>query len=227
MRVVDCQPYDAKWWEVRRGVPTASEFGSIITPKKAEFAAAAKTYACKLIADKYDGNYGPQSDFQTWAMREGHRVEPEARAFYEFQRGLDVQQVGFIFDDQERFGCSPDSLVGDDGGLEVKHPEAKTHVQWLLAGGIPAEHKPQVHGCMIVTGRDWWDFLSYVPNFPKLLVRVERDDYTKKLEECLEEFWPMYQEMLKRVEAQREEAIAEKMARQGDVDDPTLKAFVA
>ncbi len=118
MKIIECRQKDDMWWRVRRGVPTASGFDSIITAKREEYAAATFTYACRLIADLYDGNYGPQSEFESVSMIEGARLEPEARAFYEFNHGVDVQEVGFVFSDCGRFGCSPDALVGDLGAQE-------------------------------------------------------------------------------------------------------------
>ena len=228
MRVIECDQYSARWWEVRRGVPTASEFSNIITPARGEFSKSAVTYACKLIADRYDGNYGPQSEFATAAMRTGTVMEPEARRFYEFNRDCEVEQVGFVLTDDGRFGCSPDSLVGDDGVLELKSPKAETHVRYILDGKLPDEYKPQCHGLLIVTGRQWCDFMSYVPGFPKFLIRVEPDVFTDKLRDGLEKFWPLYQEMLSKVESQREEAIEEAITRRGaELADPdSLNALV-
>jgi hypothetical protein len=219
VRVIKCEPYDLTWWDSRRGVPSTSDFGNIITPKKQEFAAAARGYAIQLIADKFDGNYGPQSEFQTQAMREGHRMEPEARNYYEFHHDCELTPVGFVLSDCGRFGSTPDSLVGDEGLLEIKNPTAKVQVDYLLDGGLPAEYAPQAHGQLIVTGRQWVDFLSYSPGLPKLLVRVTPNEFTEKLRGYLEQFWTLYQDLLGKIEAQRNEAIAEAIDRKGDQMD--------
>lgn len=226
MTVYDCPQYSDEWWALRRGVPTASEFGCIITPAKGELSKQAETYACRLIADKYDAFYGRPEEYVSAAMKNGSIMEPEARRFYEFERDVDVRQVGFCLTDDGRFGCSPDGLVGDDGGLELKTPQPHTHVKYLLDGVLPLDYRPQVHGAMAVTGRDWWDFMSYSAGLPKLLVRVERDDYTKRLQDALEEFWPLYQGMLNRIEAGRQEAIEEAIARNGDQLPDDLRGLV-
>lgn len=163
----------------------------------------AEGYAAQLIADLYNPFYGCHEGYVSHAMASGSMVEPEARRFHEFTRGVECQQVGFITTDDGRFGCSPDSLVGDDGGLECKAPQMHTHVKWLMAGGVPFEHLGQCHGCMAVTGRQWWDFLSYCPPLPHILIRVERDAKTDKLAEHLEKFWTDYQEARQKIESQQ------------------------
>lgn len=150
--------------------------------------AQAESYICRLIGDKYSLEYPPVT-VETAAMKRGTQLEPEARSYYEMDRGLDVEQDGFCMTDDGRFGCSPDGLVGIDGGLELKCPSPSTHVSYLLEGVLPSEYKAQVHGSMIVTGRAWWDFMSYCPGLPPLLIRVGPDDYTEKLRTALEAFW--------------------------------------
>ncbi len=189
MRTYDYEQYSPAWWDNRRGVPTASEFNRILTPAKWQYAAGAETYACELVGQLYDIEYGPANDFATTAMRNGTIMEPEARRYYSLQTDCDVQQVGFCTTDDGRFGCSPDGLVGDDGGLELKHPQPATQVKWLMAGVVPPEYVAQIHGSLLITKRSWWDFLSYYPGMEPLLVRVVPDEKTVKLAEALETFW--------------------------------------
>lgn len=191
MRIIDCQQQSPEWYLARCGVPTASEFGNIITAKRGDYAVAADTYINQLI----DECMRPAAD-RSWGSNRhtdrGNTMEPEARDLYAFERDLIPEQVGFILNDDGTLGCSPDSLIDPDGGLEIKCPDGPTHVKWLRAGGVPDEHKAQVHGCLIVTGRAWWDFLSYCPGYPRLLVRVEPDNYTAKLRDHLDRFLQDY-----------------------------------
>ena len=86
-------------------------------------------------------------------------------------------------------GCSPDGLIGDDGGIEIKCPTGGVHVKTLLGQKVPTEHLPQIQGSMLVTGRSWWDFMSYHTEMPPLIVRVHRDStYTVKLMQAIKEF---------------------------------------
>lgn len=206
--------YSDEYWEKRRGVPTASEFGNIIMPKRAEYSTASMTYACQLVAERFDNYYGQQDEYVSAAMKNGTIMEPHVRRFYEFHRDAEVTEVGFCLTDDGRFGCSPDGLIGDDGGAEIKAPTPAIQVRYLADGVLPEKYKPQVHASLWITGRDWWDFLSYSPGLPELLIRVTPDEYTKKLAECAERFWDDYQALYAKIVAGRERAINDAIARQ-------------
>ena len=95
----------------------------------------------------------------------------------------EVQQVGFCLEDGGRYGCSPDGLVGDDGLVELKNPQGKTAVEYLLKGELPTTYFQQVQGQLLVTERAWCDFVSYYPGLPLLVLRVARDEeFIGKLE---------------------------------------------
>lgn len=185
------------WYAARRGLPTASEFGSIITPKKMEYAAAADTYIDCLI----DALMRPEaSGEESWTgnrhTRRGELLEPEAAGTYAFDRDVRLTAVGLVLSDCRRFGCSPDALIGADGMLEAKAPDGPTFVRWLRenrrTGDVPMEHKAQVHGSLIVTGRAWCDFLAYCPGYDPLVVRVTPDKFTDRLREHLDRFHTEY-----------------------------------
>src|ERR1051326_7063323 len=98
--------------------------------------------------------------------------------------GRQAEQVG-------RMGASPDRLVGDDGQLELKCPSPETHVRYLLfpQKGVDAEYRVQVQGQLYVTKRAWCDVVSYHPDLPSVIVRVERDEeYIALLAEALTTF---------------------------------------
>lgn len=117
------------------------------------------------------------------------------------QTGHDVELVGCVLSACGRFLCSPDGLIGDDGGLELKNPAPKTQVKYLVKNELPSKYKCQVHGSLIVTGRKWWSFLSYCPGFAPLLVRVEWDEFTDLLRAELEKFHERYRAVLDRITA--------------------------
>lgn len=196
MRILDFPQRSPEWYAIRRGLPTASEFGSIITAKRGEYAAAADTYINCLI-DELMRPDAEQAFSGNRHTQRGEALEPEARELYAFAHDVEPQEVGFILNDAGTLGCSPDSLVGDDGGLEIKCPDGPTHVKWLRGKGLPDDHKAQVHGSLIITGRKWWDFLSYCPGYPALEVRVTPDAYTETLRGHLERFLKEYAEARK------------------------------
>jgi hypothetical protein len=186
VRIVDVLQGSDEWDELRRGVPTASSFRKIVTAVKGQLSASWQDYAVELMAAELKVSTPPPPSF--W-MEWGSEHEPYAVAAYELITGRKTEQVGFVWpDDHERYGCSPDRLVGDDGLLEVKCPKPETVLEYHLTG-FPKDYKPQVQGQLLVTGRKWCDFLAYHPELKPYLVRVERDEkYILALSEALDEF---------------------------------------
>ena len=140
----------------------------------------------QLAGEILTGEPSPES-FSNWATERGHALEDDARQYYAFTRDIDPQRVGFIRGDIA--GCSPDSLIGSDGGLEIKIAIPAVQIERLMRGSLPSEHKAQVHGSMWVSGRPWWDFMSFCPRLPPLIVRVERDEsYIAQIEQAVRAF---------------------------------------
>lgn len=203
MKIISCVQGSPEWFAARKGIPTASNFDKILTPKTQKPSSSIDEYIYELIAESRCLT-PPPSEYRSAAMQHGVQYEREARHWYELERGVDVRQVGFCVEHfgpepTGRFGCSPDGLVGEDGGLELKCPTGKVHVKYLLAGVLPDEHKCQVHGCLAVTGRQWWDYLSYCPGLPPLLVRVTPNSFTAALMGALKQFGDRYAEALARL----------------------------
>lgn len=125
------------------------------------------------------------------AVQRGIALEDLARETYERRTGHNVTSVGLCLHDSGGFGCSPDGLVIPEGkgtrsqaeghGLEIKCPIPETHAKYLLAGTLPDEYRPQIHCSLAVTGLDRWDFMSFCPGLPSLILTVERDDYTERM----------------------------------------------
>lgn len=216
----DFAQYSPEWWAVRCGVPTASEFSNIITPKTAQPSKGMLTYCYQLCGERMSAAYGvdDSNTYQSAAMRNGTLMEPRTRAAYEFETNNKVQQVGFVFNTERGLGCSPDGLIGDDGGLECKYPTAKVMAEWIDTPRpqLPGEYKPQVHGSLIVTGRQWWDFMAWHDGFQPLIVRVTRDDFTEQLDKCLTEFMRMYETVWNRIKAKNPDI--EQASRHVDAD---------
>lgn len=194
MKIVSEKQYDSEWYIARRGVPTASNAKNILTPGGKPSVKGRQTYINQLIGELYDSMYGLDEGPKSKAMERGTQMEPEARDDYSFLHiDADIQEVGFCLDDANRFGCSPDALVDDDGVIEIKCPMIKTVIEWLRAGVLPKEHWPQVHMTLVVTGRKWLDFMAYAPGTPKLIIRVEPNEYTKKMRTEMAVFWEEFQ----------------------------------
>lgn len=197
MKIHEVSQRSEAWFAARRGLPTCSRFDAILTARTARPAAAQDTLINELIAESIEppeqGLLRPK--FMSEDMEQGMKLEAEARCRYDLDfTGNDepVTNAGFITHDSGLFGGSPDALVGEAGGVEIKCPSSATHVGYVREGALPAEYRCQVHGYLVVTGRAWWDFFSYARNFEPLRVRVNRDDFTAKLESELLAFCARY-----------------------------------
>lgn len=188
MKIHPAEQGSLEWICARAGIPTASEFDSLLTPEfKLRTGEMPKSYLAKKVAEAWTGS--PMPTFQSIDMDFGKILEEEALPFYSFQTGQEIKRVGLCLTDDGKVGCSPDGLIGDDCGIEVKSPAMDTHVKYLLAGTLPKDYAPQVHGAMFVTGRPRWVFMSYRRHFPPLILTVERDEeIQEKIAEALDGF---------------------------------------
>lgn len=159
-----------EWDQLRLGIPTASAFSKILTPK-GEKSEQSSGYMNLLIAEQLAGEPLEGWSGNKWTDR-GHALEDEAIFHYEMETGQTVGRVGFATNDLA--GCSPDGVL-KGGGLEVKSPSAAVHISYLLGNKCPTIHLPQVQGSMWIFDVEWWDFMSYHPGLPKMIIRVKRD----------------------------------------------------
>ena len=187
MKILNLEQGSDEWFKARLGVPTASRFKDIVTPLKGDKSTSYKSYMYELIAERLTKDR--EGFFKSEWMERGNEIEPLARASYEFMHEVEVQQIGMIFNDEMTIGISPDGLVGEVGGLEIKCPKPSTLVKYMLDGGLPLEYRPQVMGSLLISGREWWDFLAFHPNMELYQFRVYRDEeYISKMEKHLNDF---------------------------------------
>ena len=183
MRIDQNEQGSPEWLAARLGIPSASMFAKLVTTKGI-WSASADAYINQLVAERLTGER--EEVFQSHHMLRGTELEPDARDLYSLISDAEVTEVGFCLHDTLSAGCSPDGLIGAEGGLEIKAPAPATHVEYLRGGVLPSKYKQQVMGCLWITGREWWDFVSYHPTMKPLIVRVERDEeYIAALEKCV------------------------------------------
>ncbi len=177
----------AEWLALRAGIPTASQFHRVITPKKAERSGQFDDFVNDLVAERFMGRPLATADMP-W-MREGSEREPESAAYYSFVRGVELETVGLITTDDGKIGASPDRVVtGTRGLLELKNPKAHTHIGYLLGAGPDESYRVQLQGQLFVCECEWVDIMSYYPGMPEAVVRVARDEeFIKKLSALLYE----------------------------------------
>jgi putative phage-type endonuclease len=184
MIILNDEQGSPEWLASRLGRPSASNFGRLVTGS-GKPSSSAESYINEMIAERLTGRSKPF--YTNEHMERGNALEPEAREAYEFITDFDVVETGFILHDSEEFGCSPDGLVAEQGGLEIKCPSDSVHVSYLRAGKVPSKYYQQVQGCLWITGREWWDFMSYHPEMPHLLVRAHRNEkYIEAMAEQVE-----------------------------------------
>jgi hypothetical protein len=169
VEIINCEQNSPEWFEARRGIPTASQFKAILAKGEGK---TRRTYMMKLAGELITGER--MESFSNEYTERGHEFEPEARDLYQFQTGAELRRVGFIRNGKA--GCSPDSLIGEDGGLEIKSQSPHLLIETILKDEFPTEHRAQVQGTLWITKRQWWDIAVYYRGVPLFKKRTHRDE---------------------------------------------------
>lgn len=179
--IYNCRQGDEEWIGLRCGMLTASELGKFLkedgTLRTGDMP---HSYLCRKAAEIIRGKV--EMGFTSFVTEQGSILEESAIPWYELEFDCEVRRVGFVESDGPMFGCSPDGLIGDDEGLEIKSPQPTNHVKYLLGGTVPNDYWLQVQGSLLATGRKRWHFVSYNASWaherglPNLVVTVERDE---------------------------------------------------
>lgn len=176
-----------EWFDIRLGCPTSSRIADAIgmlTRKSGDKQAGGPTAARERfqmeMADEIISRE-PSEHYVSVYMEKGIEDEPLALEAYELTYDVVCERIGFVLHPRIKMaGASPDALIGEDGGLEVKCPKRTTHYRYLIDGVVPKLYRPQLYWLMACTERPWWDFMSYCKEVPRELrqfvVRLQRDD---------------------------------------------------
>ena len=161
------------WFELRCGSLGASRAKDALAGGTG---ATRKKLMYQLAAESVTGQ--KESFFQTAAMAEGVRREPESRAFFEFEKGIVLEETGLIINDKyPGTHCSPDGFNKElKCGFEVKNPSAAVHVEYLIKNKLPATYAKQVMFSLMISEYDSWWFMSYFPGLKPLIIEVKRDE---------------------------------------------------
>jgi hypothetical protein len=178
----DLQQGTDEWRQIRAGLPTASMFSAILAKGEGK---TRRSYLYRLAAEIITGE--PTESFTNGALERGKAMEAEARATYCLLHGAEPKNVGFIKNGNK--GCSPDSLLGTDGVLEIKTQRADLLIETIFKDEFPSEHKAQSLGNIWIAEREWLDIAVYWPRMPLFTKRIFRDDvYIAKLAQAVDEF---------------------------------------
>jgi len=178
--IIDCEQGSEAWLQARSGIVTASEFTNVMmTPgPRGGLPAGREKYMRRLVGELITGK--PEDTYRSKDMERGQEMEAEAREHYAYLKDAKPVRIGFV----KNFGAgaSPDSLMGDDGLLEIKTNKPSVlieiHESCTVPGNsiIPSEHIDQVQGQLWITQRKWCDYFCYWPGMKPYLVRVPRDE---------------------------------------------------
>jgi hypothetical protein len=199
--VYTCDQGTPEWYAARAGIPTASEFATVMAKGRGnETSVTRAKYMRSLVGDRLAGTAEPEV-YTNAFMERGKLLESEARILYQIITANIATQVGFLRRTDLDAGASPDSLVGNDGGLEIKVAIRHIQIERLLLQRCPPEHVAQVQGHNWIGEREWTDFMSYSPGLPPLIHRVYRDEaYIANLAREVAQFNDELQAMLAKVE---------------------------
>lgn len=197
MIIHECEQGSEEWFVRRMGIPTASEFSTVMASGKGGGESKTRAaYLRKLAGEILTGE--PMESYTNPHMERGKVMEDEARNMYALEYGEDPARVGFVTNFNA--GCSPDSFIGSDGGLEIKTALPHIQIERLERNDLPPEHRAQVQGSIWLCERDHWDFVSYWPKLPLLRVRVQRDNgYIATLKGAVDKFNDELNELVERI----------------------------
>jgi putative phage-type endonuclease len=168
MRTLQCEQRSPEWFQAHCGVITSSVIDAVMVEK-----GDSKTrddLKWRLVGEILSGKPSDKftKGFSSRAMENGTEMEKFARGAYEVKEGVLVDEIGLVYHPTiERCATSPDSLVGDEGVLEIKCPLRETHLKYLSKGKVPTEYLKQCIWHIACTRRKWIDFVSYCPDLPE------------------------------------------------------------
>lgn len=187
MREINVTQLSEEWFGCRLGKITASKFGDLIKTSKhrVEWTQAQTSILLTIAAERLTGQR--VMTYPSKAMQWGIETEDEAVSFYELNSMTTVRQSGF-FEFSRDVGGSPDGIIEGEGALEIKCPESKQHLKYLLdSNELIKMYKWQALGHIYNTGLGWCDLVSYDPRFvddTKKMVsyRFTKEEYKEDLE---------------------------------------------
>ena len=181
------------WFAMRLGVATASKAKEYVAKVGS---ATRNTYLCQLVAEVATGMQAEQVTAK--AMEWGKAHEDEARNAFSFVTGLGVNTVPFVYAERDgeivrHFGCSPDGITEDGGGLEIKCPfNSGNHIDFIINKKAKDEYIWQVQFSLWVTGLPHWYFCSYDPRMKAKMIDFVKVEPIAEYQQKLDAAAPMW-----------------------------------
>ena len=191
MKIYKCEQRSQEWYNLRCGVITSTGVYDIIPGKNRKYKKARRSYLYKLLSERLTGE--TKDIYLSREVERGKEKEKIARSAYEVHTRQFIQEVGFVIHDNGIVGCSPDGLL-PDRGIEIKCPDSKTHLETVIDGKIKSEYYTQMQVCMMCTGLQQWDFVSFDDRLPEYLqlhiISIPRnEEYCNILEREISKFF--------------------------------------
>jgi hypothetical protein len=181
------------WRKIRAGIPTASEFSSVLAKGEGK---VRRAYMLRLAGEILTGE--PAETYESAEMVRGREMERTALETYAFTQDCTLDRVAFVRNGPK--GCSPDALVDINGMAEAKSNKPSVLIEHILRDKFPASHVAQCQGALWVAEREWIDIVLYWPAMPVFVKRAYRDEpYIATLAEEVDRFNAELHEMVEKV----------------------------
>jgi putative phage-type endonuclease len=176
MKIHNMQQGSEEWLDIRKLKLTASNAQAIGNQGK-----GLETLCRQLVCDYLSKE---KDVYINSDIERGIELEEDARIVYSLKTDNEVNQVGFI-EISDYCGCSPDGLIGADGLIEIKCYSNKHYIDYVLDEIIDSKYIWQMQMQIMLTCRDWCDFVVYNPNFDNEMIiqRITKD--IKKQEDLI------------------------------------------
>ena len=210
IEIFDFEQGSPQWFAARMGIPTASEFSTVLAKGKSGGDSKTRaTYMRKLAGEILTGE--PMESYTNAHLERGKVMEPEARELYGFVHDCEPRLVGFIRNGNT--GCSPDSLIGEEGMAEFKSAMPHILIDLIERNEFPPEHYAQCQGGLWIAEREWIDLVVYWPKLPLFVRRVGRDEsYIRNLESAVGVFNDELASLVKKIRSYQPISISSRAA---------------
>lgn len=164
MKIHQVEQKSPEWFELRKGKMTASNAQPIGNVWK-----WLDTYITEIMSEFFSS--WTKEVYTNTDMERGIELEQFARDMYELETENTVEEVGFL-EYNENIWASPDWFIWEDGGIEIKCVKDINHFKMIMKweSEIESKYLWQIQMNLLISGRKWWDYVSYNPNYKKSLL---------------------------------------------------------
>lgn len=176
----DIEQRSDAWIQKRLGFCGCSRIGDVMaTGRGGQPSATRRNYMHELLCERLTGVHN--ETYCSKEMQWGVEQEPIARSLYEAKTGQMVIETGGMEHPKIKWWYgSPDGLIGNDGGIEIKCKTTANHLETMMSGKIDTAHLYQITGYVEIFNLSWYDYVGFDPRLPENLQlyvkRFYRDD---------------------------------------------------